>query len=94
MIRRVVCLCFLLQIWNSHPGVLGTKNDGINTKNESFNTNAWELVQADNEPIASLSDLSDGVFSLQLSAVQSDCETGTGLVFATLANYHSIRILF
>lgn len=97
MIRRVLCLCFTLQTWSGHPGVLGTEEDGFNLQNDSFNNlDAWKLVKADNNAIATLSELSDGVFSLQLSAGRSDCATGTGFVlatFPTIDDYHIIAYI-
>lgn len=88
MLLRVVCLCFLLQVWSGLRVALGRDTDGINAKggyiNNNNNTNAWKFVVADNKPITALSELSDGVFSLRLSAARSDCAAGTGFVLGTL----------
>jgi hypothetical protein len=77
MVLRAVCLCFLLQVWGDHYGVFGGEEARIDLKNDYLNNDAWDLVEAGNKAITSLSELSDGVFSLQLAAVRSDCETGT-----------------
>jgi hypothetical protein len=92
----VVCLGFLLQVWSVHHGVSGTKEARIDPKNDYFNNDAWDLVEAENKAITSLSELSDGVFSLQLAVARSACETGTefGLsIFRQTYAFHSICII-
>ena len=81
MVHVIVCLCFLLQVWSRYQGVSGTQETRINAKSEYFRSNVWELVKAGNKAITSLSELTDGVFSLQLLAERSDC--GAGTVFLT-----------
>lgn len=92
----VVCLGFLLQVWSLPYGVSGSKGDAIDSKDDYFNNDAWELVEAGNKAITSLSELSDGVFTLQLAVARSACETGTefGLsIFRQTYAFHSIYII-
>jgi hypothetical protein len=79
VVRRAFCVWFLLHVWSGHSGVLGGVVAGINsTKKNYFSGDGWILVDAgDNKPITSLEDLTDGVFSLEMSAAGSYCGTGT-----------------
>lgn len=77
----IVSLCFLLQVWSSYQGVSGTEDTPLHAESKYLRSNAWELVKAGNKAITSLSELTDGVFSLELFAERSDC--GAGTVFLT-----------
>ena len=50
------------------------------SKNVYFDENKWDLVPADNQPVAALSDLKDAVYSIQLSGERAGCGStlGTG----------------
>ena len=76
--RALLTLCVALA-WGL--GVLArTPRQGTN---EYFNTDTWSLVASDNNTITSLSDLKDGVYSIQLSGVRSGCgldSKGPGMI--------------
>lgn len=97
MVLRAVCLCFLLQVWGDHCGVYGAGDARIDLENDYLNKDAWDLVEAGNKAITFLTELSNGVFSIELVAVRSDCETGTGFllfIFGQTDALHSICIMF
>jgi hypothetical protein len=77
MLLRAFYLCLLLEVWTAHHGIVGAEQAGTDLKNDYLKKDAWNLVEAGNKAITSLSELSDGVFSIELAAVRSDCETGT-----------------
>lgn len=75
-----VCLCFLIQIWSGRHSVSATTKSVICSDTDYLQSDACEFVRVSNETITSLSELTDGVFSIELSAEQSGCRTGTRII--------------
>ena len=71
-VRAFVTLCVALS-WGL--GVFA-KSPRVST-NDHFEPNKWSLVPGDNSAIMSLSDLKDGVYSIQLSGERSGCGLGS-----------------
>ena len=71
-VRALVTLCVVLT-WGL--GVFATSPRM--TTNDYFDPNKWDLVPGDNSAVTSLSDLKDGVYSIQLSGERSGCGLGS-----------------
>lgn len=57
-------------------------------KGAYFNENMWTLVESEDESVHTLSDLRDGVYSLELAATRSGCQPsgpGTSGVMSLLS---------
>lgn len=88
MVLRAFCGAFLLQVWVAHQAVFGREEGRIDTANEYFDNDMWDLVEAGNKPITSLSELTHGIFTLQLAGLPSDCATGTRFVLHSCYIYN------
>lgn len=72
VLRAFVALCAVLT-----NRVLANKV--MLSKNMYFDENKWSLVPADNKPVTTLSDVSDGVYSIQPSSGErSKCGSTVG----------------
>ena len=68
-LRAFLTLCV---VWTSGL-VAVAKNTGLR-ENYFFDSEKWRLVPAENGTITSLSDLTTGVYSIQLSGERPDCK--------------------
>ena len=71
VLRALVALCALLTY-----GVRANKVTLL--KNMYFDEDKWSLVPADNTPVTNLSDVRDGVYSIQLPGERSSCGSTVG----------------
>lgn len=71
VLRALVALCVVLTY-------RVRANKFMLSKNLYFDENKWMLVPADNKPVTTLSDLNDGVYSIQLSGERSNCGSTVG----------------
>ena len=82
--RGLFAVLVLVQIFSGNLAVFAAKD-----KNTIKKTDAFAFVKADNKQIGSLVDLNDGVYSIALVGVRSNCgfstaREGTKLVHRTV----------
>ena len=70
--RALFAVLVLVQIFSGNLAVFAAKD-----KNTIEKTDAFAFVKADNKPIGSLVDLKDGVYSIALVGVRSECGFST-----------------